>query len=292
MKSYSIALLFHSQSIDHDGFMQLEAFRRALPFASIYLYCSHIEQSMRTALQKIDVMMRDGQCDNRFRLVRQMFTEVDADIFVYCGQLHYRPEDAAAMINKLVEQRKDMLCAAPKEKTPHKEADAYRILCQKLYGSGLSAPLSDFRVFSRRFVKSFSAFERGFPIELEWSIQSLELDVPSLEIPVDYDVQTPPREAAPRLALTRFILNLQARPLKWFGVATAICLLVMSFYILLFGLDYFGYETFTSSTQSAMGTGIFAILSFVSALSGLTLHSISHQRREIKRLHFQQHSTL
>ena len=291
MRSYSIAVLLHAETIDHDDFMQLESFRRAMPFASIYLYCPELESSMRTAVQKLDITLRPDSCDNRFKLVRRMFTEVDADVFAYLGQLDVPPADVSTMIHQLVENRQDMIVAAQADAIADVAVGKYMYLCRGLYGACPSAPLSNLRIFSRRFVKSFSAFERGFPVELEWTIHALELDIPWREHPVDYPVQANNAISA-RQPLTRLILNLQSRPLKWFGVATAINLLVMLCYKITFCLEYFGYDMFIDMTQSAIGAGIFGIMAFISALTGLALHSISHQRREIKRLHFQQHSTL
>ena len=155
--------------------------------------------------------------------------------------------------------------------------------------------LSDYRAFSRRFVKSFAAFERGFPIELELTMHALELDIPYEELRFDYDglfVQKGADAASSRGGLSRLVLNFQARPLKWFGLITALFLLFTMGYKTLFLLNYLGFEGIISQDISVTGAASFAVMAFISALSGLLLHSHSHQRRELKRLHFQQHSTL
>lgn len=292
MRSYSIALLLQAETVDHERLIWIDALRRALPFASMYLYCDALDDGMRSALQKLDVVLRPGPCGNRFRLVRRMFTEVDADVFAYLGAEEVDTGELSQMIHRLVEERKDMVIAHADAPQPNAAAERYGRLCAALYGVRLCAPLSRLRVFSRRFVKSFAAYERGFPIELEWSIHALELDIPYEEHAVQSEPQPAPPTASPRRLLSHLILHLQARPLKWFGLATGLCLLATLFYKVLFCLNYLGFQPFVDATQSAVAAGILAIASLICALSGLALHSISHQRRELKRLHFQQHSTL
>jgi hypothetical protein len=293
MPSYSIALLTHADTVTSEQVELFDAYRRILPFATIWLYVRELDDGVRAALQKRDIMIRHYHVSNRFRLLRRMFTEVDADVFALADPMQVSAEETAAMIHQLVENRKDMVIAS--HATSQSETEAgYRTMCQALYGHDIRTPLSPWRVFSRRFIKSFAAFERGFPVELEWTIHALELDIPVLQYEADWkDSRYEAPQKSTRYSLNRFILNLQSRPLKWFGAATAFCLLGLLGYAGLAGAHLMEYDTSPLSlTEAAVGAGMFAILSFLSALSGLALHSISYQRRELKRLHFQQHSTL
>ena len=291
MPSYSIALLFHAPALIEADISTFDEYRRTLPFAQIYLYTNDISDEIKTALQKRDVIIRQDDCSNHFRLMRRMFTEVDADVFAVITPLMANAQDTASMVHQLVEQRKDMIIATG---TPLGEVEAdYQRMCTALYGHTLTTPLSPWRVFSRRFVKSFAAFERGFPVELEWSIHALELDIPIKEHAATWPKKTTSVERrSTRHSLTRLILNLQARPMKWFGVITLLSAIGCATYKILLLLILAGYSVPLSFTHAALGAGIMAILTFISALSGLAVHSISYQRRELKRLHFQQHSTL
>lgn len=292
MKSYSIAVIYPVQTMNQEVIQALDACRQTLPFASVYVYCEAIEDQERSTLQKMDVMIRYASLSERGHLVRRVFTEIDADIFVFCGQPHYAAKDISSMIHQLVEGRNDMVSAVSNNGSLAPKTAAYQAMCRQLYGRTATQPLSDFRVFSRRYVKSFASFDRGFPIELEWDIHAMELDIPTDEYVMETMLEESDTTAQSREWLARLILHLQARPLKWFGLATGLTLCIMLCYKLLFCLQYFDVIHFLGLSESALGAGVFAILSFVSALSGLTLHSISHQRRELKRLHFQQHSTL
>lgn len=294
MPSYSIALLLHCAPDTPDLLEHIQSFRQKLPFATIYLYADTPSDGVRLALQKLDVILRHDNSGNRFRVLRRMFTEVDADIFIYAGNPSYSPDAGATMVHHLVESRLDMAAAIGSADATGEEVN-YQNMCDGLYGRKLAAPLSDYRVFSRRFVKSFSAFERGFPIELEWAIHALELDIPYAEFRFDArDNYSFPAGAdgSMRHSLTRLIINLQARPLKWFGITTAASLAITIIYKGLFLLHYFGYSPWVSESVSIIGAASFALMAFASALSGLLLHSQSHVRRELKRLHFQQHRTL
>lgn len=294
MRSYSIAVLFHFDSSAPSLLEQVQAYRQQLPFAALYAYCNEPDDGVRLALQKMDVTIRADHSGNRFKVVRRMFTETDADIFVVVGNPAYPAAAVSSMIHTLVESRMDMVSGYVQGKADAQEK-ACRTMCEGLYGVSTHSTLSDFRVFSRRYVKSFAAFERGFPIELEWSMHALELDIPWAERPFEHQepfVNNQASSYGERSALARLVLNVSARPLKWFGMLTALFLTITLLYKLAFILEHLGYTMPLDEPERALGAASFAIMALLSALAGLLLHSLSHQRRELKRLHFQQHSTL
>lgn len=292
MRSYSIAILLNIPADDEGLLESVAALRQQVTLSSIYWYGQGLDDGTRLALQKLDVTIRHDDSGCRYKTVRRMFTEVDADVFVYVGHAGYPAELAPSMIHQLIETRRDMV-AAVAETSYSKLNHDYRSLCAGLFGRTLTCPLSDYRVFSRRFVKSFAVFERGLPVELEWSIHALELDIPYTEIPVDPSKADAlchhhqASEARGRHLLTRIIINLQARPLKWFGLMTALFLMLASAAKMLY---LFPEHLDQSIGVASMTT--FTILAFSSAVSGVLFHAQSHTRRELKRLHFQQHSTL
>lgn len=294
MRSYSIAILFSAHEATPQTRQLIAQCRQHMPFASIYLYSTEIPQDIRVQLQKEDVHILPLPQRSRFQLVRQMFTELDADIFVFIPEECDELPDISAMVYQLIEEKKDMVIGMSEDETSTpKDQEIYRQMCAGLYGFSPAQPLSSVRAFSRRFVKSFAAFERGFPVELEWSIHALELDIPYGEHLLNTQVPHAQwRYGGMRQQLSRIILNIQSRPLKWFGRLSGISLGVMLAYKLLFCLHYFGVASFVEMTHSAIGAGIFAVIAFVSMVCGVLLHSLSHIRRDIKRLHFQQHSTL
>lgn len=295
MRSYSIAILFHLTEHDPDLLAHIQSYRQLLSFASIYVYTGDLEDERRIALQKLDVTLRHDTTGNRFHVARRMFTEIDADVFVYVGNPAYPASIASTLIHQLVESRRDMTSAYSSSNQSVLQ-DNYRDMCAGLYGRDLVSPLSDYRVFSRRFVKSFSSFERGFPIELEWSIHALELDIPyseyAFEAPQSLHQPHTTTTTCGRTCLTRVILNLQSRPMKWFGLFTFLFSSAAFIGMLFFLLEFWGYDSLGTPAMQVAETITASIFAAISAACGLILHSQSHHRREIKRLHFQQHSTL
>jgi hypothetical protein len=123
-----------------------------------------------------------------------MFADIDADIYVMAdGDLTYDPKSAPDMVRMLSEEQLDMVVGTRQ----HEVADAYRGghvignrlftgLLARLFGRSFTDIFSGYRVFSRRFVKSFPALSQGFEIETEISVHALELRMPVGELVTAY----------------------------------------------------------------------------------------------------------
>jgi hypothetical protein len=161
-----------------------------------------------------------------------------------------------------------------------------------IFGNRLRDMLSGYRVFSRRFVKSFPALATGFETETELTVHALELRLPLAEI------QTPYRDRPPgsksklntfrdgfRILRTIVYLVKEERPMQFFSLL-ALALFVAS---LLLGwpvvLTYIetGLVPRLPTAVLAVGTMILAAVGFI---SGLILDTVTLSRREMKRLHY------
>jgi hypothetical protein len=122
-----------------------------------------------------------------------MFADIDADIYVMAdGDLTYDPKAAPAMVDLLLAEQLDMVVGTRQ----HEAKDAYR--GGHVLGTALHRPvirpvrpnlqrhLSGYRIFSRRFVKSFPVLSSGFEIETEMSVHALELRMPVGELETAY----------------------------------------------------------------------------------------------------------
>ena len=130
-------------------------------------------------------------------VVRRMFADIDADIYVMVdGDNTYDLEAAPALIAAMREQTLDFVNGARIDT----QASAYRAghrfgnrllsgLVQRIFGHQFSDMLSGYKIFSRRFVKSFPAESQGFEIETELTIHALELRMPCSEMPTAYGVR-------------------------------------------------------------------------------------------------------
>ena len=150
--------------------------------------------------------------------------------------------------------------------------------------------LSGYRVFSRRFVKSFPAMSSGFETETELTIHALELHLPAAEIEVPYAARSAAsisklKTYSDGLKILRLILILykNERPLQFFSlIASMLGIVALALGIPLVttfmetGLVY-------RQPTAILATGL-VVLSALSVVTGLILDTVTRGRREMKRL--------
>jgi len=276
----------------------VESFRRALPEATIYVYDNNsVDQTAARALEAGAVVRREP-LQGKGHVVRRMFSDVEADIYLITdGDATYDAGAARAMIDLLVEENLDMVVG----KRVAKDQAAYRAghvlgnrmltgFLARLFGRRFSDILSGYRAFSRRFVKSFPALARGFETETELTVHALTLNLPIAEVETAYGAR--PAGSASKLRtfrdgvrILRVMLALfkNERPLAFFGLAAVLLALVS----ILLGIPLF-VEFFETGKVPRFPTAIAAasimVLAFLSLASGFVLDTVTHGRRELKRL--------
>jgi hypothetical protein len=228
-----------------------------------------------------------------------MFADVEADIYVLAdGDGTYDAAGAAAMIDKLVGERLDMVVGS---RLTTYEGKAFRRghrfgndlltgflgLC---FDRTFTDILSGYRVFSRRFVKSFPALASGFETEIELSVHALELRMPIAEMATPYKAR--PAGSASKLRTYRdgfrilmTILNLfkEERPLAFFSlIAGALALTAVTLAYPVF-VTYLETGLVPRFPTAILSTGLM-ILASLSLTCGFVLDTVTHGRREMKRL--------
>ena len=153
------------------------------PAPTIYVYDNNSRDRTVEIARNAGAIVRTERQQGKGHVVRRMFADVDADVYVMAdGDLTYDPKAAPAMVAMLVAEQLDMVVGTRQ----HEVTDAYRgghVLGNKLFtgllaglfGRSFSDIFSGYRVFSRRFVKSFPVLSAGFEIETEISVHALEL---------------------------------------------------------------------------------------------------------------------
>src|SRR3954451_2047072 len=166
------------------------AFRAALPDAAIYVYDNNSADRTREVAAAAGAIVRSEKMQGKGHVVRRMFADVEADIYVMAdGDATYDASAAPALVARLIDEQLDMVVGARKSEV---EA-AYRRghvlgnrlftgLLSRLFGRSFSDIFSGYRIFSRRFVKSFPVLSSGFEIETEMSVHALELRMPVGEV--------------------------------------------------------------------------------------------------------------
>ncbi len=273
-------------------------FRAALPGATVFVYDNNSSDRTREIAAASGAIVRTEVQQGKGHVVRRMFADVDADLYVMAdGDLTYDPAAAPAMVELLLRDQLDMVVGTRR----HEEKDAYRGghvlgnrlftgLLAGLFGRSFSDIFSGYRVFSRRFVKSFPVLSSGFEIETEMSIHALELRMPVGEVETAYGARPAGSHSKLstvgdgwRILNTIVTLYRIERPLLYFGSLGGLLLLAALVLAVPLVMTYVATGLVPRVPTAILVTGmtIVAVLSF---FAGLILDTVTRGRREIRRL--------
>ena len=278
-------------------------FRRHLPDASVYVYDNNSTDRTREAAAAAGAVVRGESHRGKGNVVRRMFADVDADVYVLVdGDATYDASAAPAMVERLVAETLDMVVAARDEVDTAAYRAGHRLgnrlltgAVAWLFGDVFDDMLSGYRVFSRRYVRSFPALSTGFETETELTVHALTLRMPIAEVRAPYFARPEGsssklntfRDGARILATIANLLR-RERPLLFFGVTGA---------LLLTAAATFGAPVVRTYLQTGLvprlptwvAAASLALLGFLSFVAGLILDSVALGRREAKRLAYLRH---
>lgn len=284
----------------------VKEFRRELPEAAIYVYDNRSTDNTVAQATAANAIVRYEPQPGKGNVIRRMFADIEADIYILVdGDDTYEVPAIGRLIDQLITNRLDMVVGA--RRPAAKDKEAYRLghrggnlfltgVVQLLFGANLKDMLSGYRVFSRRFVKSFPALSSGFEIETEFTVHALELKIPFAEDYILYGSRPPGSESKLktftdgwRVLGTAILLFKEARPFLFFGLVFIILALIS----ILLGLPIFS-EYLTTGLVPRFPTAILAasimLLAFLSLTCGMILDSVARGRREVKRMAYLSHS--
>jgi len=275
-------------------------FRAALPQARVYVYDNASTDRTAEVAAAAGASVVREPLRGKGNVVRRMFADVEADVYVLAdGDDTYDAAAAPALIGKLCREQLDMVNAARVNTSQEAYRRGHRFgnrlftrMVSGLFGKRFDDILSGYRVFSRRFVKSFPALAKGFEIETELTVHALELRMPVAEVTTPYKER--PEGSESKLStfrdgfrILRTILRLtkEERPLAFFSAGAA--MLAFASLVLAFPLLVTYLETgLVPRLPTAVLVSALMILAFLSLACGLILDSVAHGRREMKRLHY------
>ncbi|MGK7879919.1 MAG: glycosyltransferase family 2 protein [Crocosphaera sp.] len=284
----------------------VKGFRATLPEAEIYVYDNRSTDDTVSQAEAVGAIVRYEPQAGKGNVVRRMFADVDADIYVLVdGDNTYEAEAIPQLINKLLTHNLDMVVGARRSAAEDKEA--YRLghrsgnlfltgVVKLLFGAQLKDMLSGYRVFSRRFVKSFPALSSGFEIETELTVHTLELKLPFMEEYTLYGSRPPGSESKLktftdgwRVLGTAILLFKEVRPFLFFGLISVFLGLIALILSLPVLITYFNTGLVPRFPTVILAASIM-LLAFLSFTCGLILDSVARGRRELKRMTYLSYS--
>lgn len=275
-------------------------FRAALPEAEIYVYDNNSSDRTREVAAAAGAIVRSERMQGKGHVVRRMFADVEADIYVMAdGDSTYDAAAAPALVAKLLGEQLDMVVAARKSEVEEAYRRGHRLgnrlftgLLSSLFGRSFSDIFSGYRVFSRRFAKSFPALSRGFETETEISVHALELAMPVGEVVTAYGAR--PEGSQSKLStwrdgwrIMRTILHLYRieRPILFYGAFSLLLALVAVVLAVPLAITYVETGLVPRFPTAILATGL-VLLASLSFFTGLILDTVVRGRREVRRLHY------
>jgi glycosyltransferase involved in cell wall biosynthesis len=278
----------------------INAFRNALPAASIYVYDNNSSDRTVAVAREAGAIVRTEPLQGKGNVVRRMFADIEADVFVMVdGDNTYDASAAPMLVQKLLDENLDLVNA----KRAHEETEAYRpghqfgnvlltSLVATIFGRRFEDMLSGYKVFSRRFIKSFPSLSSGFEIETELTVHALELRMPVAEVATRYGVRPAGSESklstfADGYKILKMIATMikEERPLQFFSS------LFFAFVVSSVALGIPLIRTFLETglvpryPTAILATGMM-LLGFLCLACGLILDTVTRGRQELKRLQY------
>ncbi|WP_176086591.1 glycosyltransferase family 2 protein [Martelella sp. HB161492] len=275
-------------------------FRAALPGATVYVYDNNSTDATCECAAQAGAVVRLEKRQGKGNVMRRMFADIEADVYVLVdGDDTYDAASAPKLVEVLCSEGLDMVNG----RRDGGKVEAYRPghrfgnrlltgLVSMIFGNEFSDMLSGYRVFSRRFVKSFPALAMGFEIETELTVHALELRMPTAEVGTPYK-ERPEGSASKlrtfhdgfRILRTIMLLVRDERPFQFFSLIALFLFLFSLVVMVPVFLTYFqtGLVPRFPTVMLATGGGILGALSL---FCGLILDTVTLSRREAKRMRY------
>jgi glycosyltransferase involved in cell wall biosynthesis len=273
-------------------------FAQALPEATVWVFDNNSTDATAAEAEKAGAVVRRAPLRGKGNVVRRMFSDVEADVYLLVdGDDTYDATAASMMVRRLLDEGLDMVSAARVSSS----ADAYRAghrlgnvalsgVVRMVFGRQFKDMLTGYRAFSRRFVKSFPAHSQGFEIETELTVHTLQMRLPAIEIEAPYGAR--PDGSESKLSTFRdgwrilrmiSLMVREERPLQFFGIASLIWALGAVLLTLPVVLDYLETGLVPRQPSLIVSVGL-VVVALLSLVCGLILDTVARARLEQRRL--------
>ncbi len=273
-------------------------FRKSLPSATIYVYDNNSTDRTAAIAREAGAVVCSERRQGKGHVVRRMFADVDAEVYILVdGDATYDAPSAPRMIERLVKDRLDMVVGLRVDQVHAAYRRGHRTgnrmltgFLSSVFGDSFKDILSGYRVFSRRFVKSFPVLSDGFEIETELTVHALELALPVAEVETPYYAR--PEGSFSKLNTWRDGLRIlgtivrlyrSEKPLRFFtaiGVVLGAVSIILAIPVV---ITYLEQGVVPRLPTAVLSTGLM-IVAMLSVSSGLVLDTVTRGRREMKLL--------
>lgn len=273
-------------------------FRAALPTADIYVYDNNSRDRTRDEALAAGAIVRGEPRQGKGNVVLRMFADIEADVYVMVdGDATYDATAAQSMVAKLVNEQLDMVVGCRKAEADAAYRRGHRFgnamftgFLTWMFGSAFTDILSGYRVFSRRFVKTFPSLPSGFEIETEIAVHALTLRMPVGEVVTEYGER--PEGSTSKLStyrdgwhILKAMLRLlrRERPSGFYGVLALVLAAISVVLAVPIVITFVETGLVPRFPTAILCTGLM-ILAMLSLACGLILDTVTHGRRELRRL--------
>ena len=274
----------------------IQDFKSALPDAVIYVYDNNSSDGTAEIAEKAGAVVRHEYAQGKGNVIRRMFREIDAEVYIMAdGDDTYPASAAPAMIEPVLERHVDMVIGDRLSSTYFTENkrpfhnfgnSLVRSTINTLFGTNIKDIMTGYRAFSYQFVKTFPVLSKGFEIETEMSIHAADKNLLMENVIVDYKDR--PEGSVSKLntysdgfKVLGTILNLFStyKPLRFFGIIAAIlAALSVGFAILVF-TEYFA-TGLVRRFPTLIVCGFVLIVAINSLFTGVVLEKIAFKNRQ------------
>ena len=174
----------------------VEDMKRALPEATIYVYDNNSTDGTDKIAREAGAIVRYERRQGKGNVIRTMFREIDAECYLMTdGDDTYPAEDARKLCDAILERNVDMAIGDRLSSTYFTENKrpfhnignvSVRKLINAIYKSNIRDVMTGYRAFSYEFVKTFPVLSKGFEIETEMTIHTLDKNMSVENVVIEY----------------------------------------------------------------------------------------------------------
>jgi glycosyltransferase involved in cell wall biosynthesis len=276
----------------------VKGFQDALPGCVVYVYDNNSTDNTSVIASSAGAVVRHERLQGKGNVVRRMFGDIEADVYLLVdGDDTYDPRSASELVRLLLDEHLDMVAGARVTGVKSAYRRGHRLgnfvltnMVGLIFSQRFTDMLTGYRVFSRRFVKSFPALATGFEIETELTVHALEMRMNVLEVPTLYRERqegsvSKLRTFSDGFRILRTIAYLvkEERPLQFFGALSGVLVLFSLALGVPVIIEFMETGKVLRFPTAILASGVM-ILGFLCLFTGLILDSVTHGRRELKRL--------